>query len=108
MKISLLLKIIVLQFIFISCSNPIERSGYVIDEDSMQPLEGVSVDIYMKHQRRDSLQEKVFTDSNGYFFVAEKRDDDILFLMYKYGYIGYTSSLKVANDTILFERVKAD
>ena len=83
-----------------SCTEPFERSGIVVDRITRQPIEGVSIDIYMKGQRRDSLKEKVFTDKNGYFITKEKRDADESFLFMKKGYIGYTSSLSAKNDTI--------
>lgn len=86
------------------CTEPFERSGYVIDKTNKEPLPGVSVEIYMKYQIRDSLNEKVFTDGNGYFHIKEKRDKKTLFDVYKPGYIGFVSALPLINDTIYLER----
>lgn len=88
----------------VGCENKIERSGIVVDQQSNEPLENVSIEIYLKHQSRDSLVEKVFTDHKGYFFIGEKRDRDLLFELRKSGYIDFVSSLSVANDTIRLER----
>lgn len=107
LKILIIGKSIFMLFILAGCSNPIERSGVVIDKQTKEPIQDVSVEIYMKNQKRDSLKEKVFTDANGHFHIKEKRDEDLLFLLYKNGYIGYTSSISIPNDTIIFERDKA-
>jgi len=94
------LSIIFLILFLTSCSNPIERSGVVIDENTKEPIEGVYIDISMKTQRRDSLKEKVFTDSNGYFHIKEKRDIGLFFTLEKSGYGYFTSTLSTPNDTI--------
>lgn len=86
------------------CGKKIERKGVVVDELTNEPLEGVTIDIYMKSQKRDSLKEKVYTDNNGYFFMDEKRSTGQSFLIYKEGYIGHVSSLTVENDTIRLEK----
>lgn len=91
-------------FVWVGCNNAIERSGYVLDNTTRLPLEGVSVDIDMKAQRKDSLAVPVFTNEKGYFHIQEKRGKDIQFLVYKEGYIGFTSALSVPNDTIYLEK----
>ncbi len=88
-----------------SCQNSFERKGIVVDAQTKKPIEGASVDIYMKTQKRDSLKEKVFTDNTGYFFVEEKRKKEQLFIIEKEGYMGFVSSLTKPNDTILLERL---
>ena len=103
-KISPLWLVVFTLFALVSCNNPIERSGIIIDRETFKPLQNVSIDIYMKTQKRDSLKEKVFTDSNGHFFIREKRNKDQLFLVQKDGYISYTNSLSIGNDTIKLEK----
>lgn len=98
------LKLAIAVLLLWGCAEPFERIGRVIEEGSGQPVQGLSVDIYMKTQVRDSLQEEVFTDSRGYFQVKEKRSSKTLFLLSKPGYIGFTSSLPLQNDTIYLEK----
>jgi len=88
------------------CNNQIERKGVVIDKVTKEPMQNVSIDIYMKSQKRDSLKDDVFTDSIGHYHIKEKREVDQLFLVYKTGYVGFTSSLSILNDTIRMERIK--
>ncbi|MFN3315183.1 MAG: hypothetical protein ACK40K_00055 [Raineya sp.] len=93
-------------FIFLaSCQNSFERKGVVLDKQTQKPIEGVSVEIYMKTQRRDSLKEKVLTDKQGYFWVKENIKADKLFVLEKEGYIGFVSSLEKPNDTIFLEKL---
>ncbi|MCR9289601.1 MAG: carboxypeptidase-like regulatory domain-containing protein [Bacteroidetes bacterium] len=106
LKTSILWKMILILFTLAGCNHPIERSGIVVDRQTKEPLQGVTIDIYLKTQRRDSLKEKVFTDSNGHFYIREKRDEDLLFLLQKNGYIGHVNSLSIINDTIKLEREK--
>jgi len=87
-----------------SCKEPIERSGVVVDRDTNEPIEGVSIDIYMKYQKRDSLQQKIITDKNGHFTITEKRDINEMFQLEKVGYIGHVNSLKIKDDTIRMEK----
>ena len=90
--------------ILVGCDNRIERSGFVIDETTKEPIEGVTIEVYLKAQKGDSLTEKIFTDSTGYFHISEKRDKDVLFEINKRGYISQIHSLSIANDTIRLER----
>ncbi len=99
---TLLISIILLAG-FTQCTTKIERSGFVLDAVSKEPIEGVSVEIYMKYQRKDSLAQKVLTDANGYFYIKEKRNDNQLFAVRKKGYIGYISALSVPEDTVFLE-----
>ena len=91
-------------FSFMGCNPDIERSGYVVDKETLEPIENVSIDIYMKHQKRDSLQQKVFTNYEGYFSISEKRGENQMFQLYKEGYIGFVNSLSVKMDTIKLEK----
>ncbi len=93
-------------FIMIGCTEKIERSGIVVDRNTNEPLEGVSIDLYLKYQRRDSLKDNVFTDEKGYFYITEKIDEDELFQLRMDGYIGHVSSLSIENDTIKLERIE--
>lgn len=86
------------------CENAFERNGYVVDKATRLPLEGVSVDIYLKAQAKDSLKEKVLTDQNGYFHITEKRSKHTTFLLEKTGYTGYVSSLADKQDTVFLEK----
>lgn len=104
LKTSLLWKISFILFTLVGCNNPIERSGIVIDKQTKEPLQNVSIEIYLKTQRRDSLNEKVFTDRNGHFHIREERDEGQLFILQKSGYISHTNSLSTVNDTIKLER----
>lgn len=90
--------------IFVGCDQKIERSGVVVDELTNEPIPEVSIEIYLKNQRRDSLIKKVFTDRNGYFRITEKRSKGLLFELNKIGYISHVNSLSVENDTIELER----
>lgn len=90
------------------CAEKIERSGIIIDQSSGESIEGVSIDIYRMHQKRDSLKEKVFTDSLGQFQILEKIGKHKLFLLRKEGYIGYVNSLSGPNDTIRMEKLLVD
>ncbi len=105
-RIPFLSMIVLTLFALSGCNNPIERKGIVVDRQTNAPLQDVSIEIYLSVQRRDSLKEKVFTDSKGHFHIKEKRDDDQLFVLRKSGYIGHTSSLSNANDTIELERIE--
>lgn len=96
--------IILSTIIFVGCDKKIERSGVVVDNLTHEPIPGVSIEVYLKNQRRDSLQKKIFTDLNGYFHITEKRSKGLLFQLNKYGYISHVSPLSVENDTIELER----
>jgi 5-hydroxyisourate hydrolase-like protein (transthyretin family) len=96
--------IIGLMVVFSGCENAFVRSGYVVDKQTKEPIEGVLVEIYMKSQMKDSLKEKVFTNENGYFQIDEKRDKNTTFILEKAGYIGYVNSLIQNNDTIFLEK----
>lgn len=100
----ILLSIIFIIFTFAGCTQKIERRGIVVDRDTNEPLKDVAIEIYMKHQRGDSLKEKVSTDKNGHFYIGEKRDKDLLFELSKSGYISFVSSLSDENDTIELEK----
>lgn len=90
--------------ILVGCNQQIERSGVVIDALTNEPIPEVSIDIYLRNQRRDSLINKVYTDRNGFFHITEKRSKAMLFELSKIGYINHVSSLSVENDTIQLEK----
>ena len=93
-------------FAFVGCVEKIERSGTVVDRHTNEPLKGVSIEIYLKHQRRDSLIEKVVTNNKGQFYISEKIDKEKLFELHMDGYISHVSSLSLKKDTIKLERDK--
>lgn len=97
------LHIVLFTFFLTSCSDPIERSGVVIDATTHYPIEGASIEIYLKEQTKDSLQNKVFTDEKGCFSISEKKDSELLFSINKDGYKGFVGTLSNANDTVLLE-----
>ena len=90
----------------IGCNDPIERTGTVVDRDTGEPLEGVSIEIHLGFIKRDTLSEKVFTDENGYFHVSQLEDSDKLFEVRKEGYIGFVNALSQPNDTIRLEKMR--
>jgi uncharacterized lipoprotein YajG len=96
--------IILSTILFVGCDQKIERSGVVVDKLTNEPIPNVSIEIYLKNQRRDSLIKKVFTDRNGYFHITEKRSKGQLFELNKIGYISHVNSLSVENDTIELKR----
>lgn len=89
-----------------ACKPATERSGVVVDSKTGEPIAGVSVEIYLKYQVKDSLQRKVSTGKDGSFYVAEKRPADQQFLLEKNGYIGFTSALPKAGDTIRMMKIE--
>ena len=91
-------------FFMVGCDNKIERSGIVVDELSGEPIEGVSIEVYLKNQRGDSLMKKIFTDHDGYFHIAEKRSKSLDFELNKSGYISHINSLSIESDTIRLEK----
>ena len=93
-------------FNMVGCTEKIERSGIVVDRNTNEPVKGVSIEIYLKHQRRDSLKEKVITDKRGQFYISERIDKEELFELRKDGYIGFVSTLSIENGTIKLERDK--
>lgn len=95
--------IITLVFL-ISCTSKIERKGIVVDSGTNKPIENVTIDIYLRHLKNDSLQEKAITDEKGYFHITEKRSKDLLFDIEKEGYISFVSTISRGNDTIKLER----
>ena len=90
----------------VACTEKIERRGVVVDQSTNKPLMGISIEIYLKYQRRDSLKEKVVTDKNGRFYIKEKIDKEQLFQLRKDGYIGHVNSLSIEHNTILLERIE--
>lgn len=106
LNISITLIIILVLFELVACTTKIERSGVVVDHGTNEPLEGVLIDIYLKHQRRDSLKEKVYTDHKGHFYIREKWSEGSLFELHKSGYISHVNTLSTENDTIKLERHK--
>lgn len=98
----LLLNILLL---IIACKQDINRSGVVVDSATQQPISGVSVEIYLKNQVKDSLQSKVITDENGRFSIAEKRPSDQMFILEKGGFISHVSTLEKQGDTIRMEKI---
>jgi 5-hydroxyisourate hydrolase-like protein (transthyretin family) len=90
----------------IACKQQSIRSGIVVDSESGRPIPGVSVEIYMKDQVKDSLQTKVVTDDNGLFTTGEKRPANQMFILEKGGYISYVSSLPKKGDTIRMEKIE--
>ncbi len=98
-----LLILVIASLLLSGCDEEITRSGVVIDSQTGKPVEGVSIDVYLKYQKRDSLLNKVLTDQNGKFFISEKKSEGLLFLLDKEGYTGFVSSLSKANDTIRLE-----
>lgn len=98
----LLLTILLL---IITCKQDINRSGVVVDSATQQPISGVSVEIYLKNQVKDSLQSKVITDENGRFSIAEKRPSDQMFILEKGGFISHVSTLEKQGDTIRMEKI---
>ena len=105
-NISFLPTLIIILLIIVGCDKKIERSGYVVDEQTNEPLQNVVIrKIYYRDQTKDSLWEKILTDQNGYFYFGEKRSKRQLFVLSKSGYVNFRSFLTVENDTIKLERV---
>ena len=98
------LLLFVLFFFCTGCTEVFERSGIVVEEESNAPLEGVSIELYLKEQKGDSLTSKVFTDNNGHFYISETHNKDRLFQLSKPGFIDYVGTLSANNDTIKLER----
>jgi hypothetical protein len=88
----------------LSCQSKFERSGVVVDDITGEPVAGVTVEIYMKNQVKDSLQSKVSSRKDGTFRISEKRPKDQLFLLEKSGYISHVSSLP--DDTIRMLKIE--
>lgn len=105
-NIPTLLLLLVVGTFATSCKPASERSGVVVDSKTGEPIAGVSVEIYMKHQVKDSLQRKVSTGKDGSFYIAEKRPADQQFLLEKNGYISFTSALPNAGDTIRMLKIE--
>jgi hypothetical protein len=100
------LLLVSVHMLLLGCDTKIERSGYVVDDLTNKPLKDVSIEVYLKNQRKDSLTEKVFTNSEGYFQISEKRSKELLFELSKQGYISHVGTLSVLPDTIRLEPVK--
>ena len=104
-NISFLPTLIIILLIIVGCDKKIERSGYVVDEQTNEPLQNVIIKkIHYRDQTKDTLREKILTDQNGYFYFGE-RSNKQLFVLSKSGYVNFSSFLTVENDTIKLERV---
>lgn len=88
----------------VSCKSASERTGVIVDDTTGEPVAGVTVEIYMKDQVKDSLQSKVSSRKDGTFRVSEKRPKDQLFILEKGGYISHVSSLP--DDTIRMMKIE--
>lgn len=91
--------------IFVGCDEKIERSGIIVDQQTHEPLQDVLIEIMYKQHTKDSLNEKVLTDQNGYFFISERKSKKQLYELSKSGYVNLRSFLIVKNDTTELERV---
>ena len=103
--ISLFPILIIILLILVGCDEKIERSGIVVDQQTHEPLQDVLIEIMYKQHTKDSLNEKVLTDQNGYFFISERKSKKQLYELSKSGYVKLRSFLTVKNDTTELERV---
>jgi len=104
-NISFFASITLVLLIFVGCDEKIERSGIVVDQQTHEPLQDVLIEIMFKQKTKDSLNEKVLTDQNGYFFISERKSKKQLYELSKSGYVKLSSFLTVKNDTTELERV---